>query len=128
MFSGTSVLLASKGNGLIWVPCAPTCDGSEAAAGAFTGGHEVYEFKIRFNDTWGTDAPGSNQEAGFAVIATDVTGGATDTWGSTDPPTDLVPDSWGHIDAPEFSEILVPIAVVGVIYLVARRRRRDEDS
>ena len=128
VFSNTSVLIASKGNGLIWVPCAPICGGAEAAAGAFTGGHEVYEFKIRFNDTWGTDTPSGNQEAGFAVIAKDVTGGATYTWGSTDPPTDLVPNSWGHIDAPEFSEILVPVAVVGVIYLVARRRRRDEDS
>ena len=128
VFSGTSVLVASKGNGVLWVPCAPTCDGAEAGAGAFTGGHEVYEFKIRFNDTWGNDTPSYNAEAGFAVIATDATGPTTYTWGSTDPPMDLVPNSWGHIDAPEFSEILVPIAVVGVIYFIARRRRRDADS
>jgi hypothetical protein len=37
-------------------------------------------------------------------------------------------DSRATLPLPEFHEILLPIAVVGVIYFVARRRRRDADS
>jgi len=122
-------LVSYKGDNTAWIPCtSPACDSGNVAAGAFTGGHPVYEFKIRFNNTWGTDTPAPNQVAGFAVLALDITGATTYTWGSASPPTDTVPDTWGHINAPEFTDILVPIAVVGVIYLLARRRRRDADS
>ncbi|HTD80883.1 MAG TPA: hypothetical protein VK723_01905, partial [Thermoplasmata archaeon] len=68
------------------------------------------------------------QIAGFAVIATDFSGGGKSTWGSTSPPADTNPDTWGHILAPEFHDIILPVAVVGVIYFIARRRRRDADS
>jgi hypothetical protein len=87
----------------------------------------VYEFKIRFANVWGADSPSANARAGFAVRALDI-GGSTFTWGSTNPPADVDPSTWGHLDIPEFQDLVVPVAVVGVIYFVARRRRRNEDS
>ena len=122
-------IISDKGDGNQWVACGdPDCDTGNEAAGAFTGGHEVYEFKIAFANVWGTTTPSDGQTAGFAVRAVDITGAATYTWGSTDPPDDLVPETWGHILVPEFSDMIVPIAVVVVIYFIARRRRRDADS
>lgn len=126
--SGFTSIISHKGDGSTWVLCGGTdCDSGNAAAGAFTGGHEVYEFKIRFANVWGTDSPSSSQRAGFAVIAFDTSGPNTYTWGSTDPPTDTSPDTWGHIDVPEFTDLLIPIAIVGVIYFIGRRRRRAAD-
>jgi hypothetical protein len=127
VLSGSSALLSDMGDGATWVACiSPDCDTGNLAAGAFTGGHEVYEFKIRFANVWGDDAPAPDQVAGFAVRAIDF-GGAVTTWGSTDPPSDTDPGTWGHVVAPEFHDVIVPVAVVGVIYLIARRRRRDAD-
>jgi len=116
--------LSYKGDGTLWVPCtSPDCDSGNGGGEGFSG-HRIYEFKIRFANVWGTDTPSASQQAGFAVRAVDF-GGSTYTWGSTSPPADLVPDTWGHITAPEFSDVAIPIGVVVVIYLVARRRRRD---
>lgn len=127
VFSGSTVLISNKGDGAGWVACGTDC-ASNAAEGKFTGGHEVYEFRIAFTDVWGTSSPNPGQTAGFAVIGFDTTGSNTYTWGSNSPPDDLKPNTWGHIVAPEFHDILVPVTVVGVIYFVARRRRRNADS
>jgi len=123
-------LASFMGNGVTWVACVdPDCDTTNnTAAGAFQTDHEVYEFKIRAQNVWGTDSPPQGKTSGFAVIAFNASNLINYTWGSATPPSDLVPDSWGHILAPEFQDILVPVAVVGVIYFIARRRRRNEDS
>ena len=126
--SDSTALGSMMGDGSTWAPCSsPECHSANQAEGAFMSGHEVYEFKVRFANVWGTDSPADGDRAGFAVRALDSTT-ATYTWGSTDPPDDASPDTWGHLDIPEFTDIVLPVAVVGVIYLVARRRRRDEDS
>ncbi|TLZ66750.1 MAG: hypothetical protein E6K16_01755 [Methanobacteriota archaeon] len=125
-----STLTSFRGNGATWVPCvAPDCDTTNnTAAGAFQTDHEVYEFKIRAKDVWGSDNPAQGKTSGFAIIAFNASEAKDYTWGSATPPSDLVPDSWGHILAPEFHDLVVPVAVVGVIYFIARRRRRDADS
>ena len=123
VFSGTSTIVASKGDGSTWVACDSSCDAGDGASGAFSGAHEVYEFKIRFTDVWGTDTPSAGQEAGFAVRAIDASGGGVTTWGSTSPPSDTNPATWGHIDAPEFQDIAVPLAGVLVLFVLFRRRR-----
>ncbi len=127
--SDNSTIFQWEGDGTTWVSCSsPDCDSANQAAGAFMSGHEVYEFKIRFANVWGTDSPTDGQRAGFAVRALDNATASYITWGSTDPPSDTSPDTWGHLDIPEFPAIAIPIAVVGTICLVALRRRRSKDS
>jgi len=83
-----------------------------------------FEFAIHQDDAW-SDV---SLAAGLAVRTHDGDGVTPDrTWGSDAVDTED-PDSWGHILAPEFHDLLVPVAVVGVIYFVARRRRRNADS
>jgi hypothetical protein len=125
-----STLTSFMGNGVTWVACVlPDCDTTNnTAQRGFQASHDVYEFKVRAKNVWGTDTPGQGKTSGFAVIAFNASEAKDYTWGSATPPSDLVPNSWGHILAPEFHDIILPVAVVGVIYFVARRRRRDADS
>ena len=108
-------------------PSAIECDSGNLAAGAYSV-VQRYEFKISFTDVWNTTTPDPNDRAGFAVIVTNGSGG-TYTWGSTNPPTDLNPNTWGHLDIPEFQEI-VPGAALTVVLIGAmcRSRRRKTGS
>ena len=127
VISGVPGLISHQGTGSGWGSCTD-CDSANGGAGEFRTGpnRQVYEFKIRYLNVWGTDSPSSSQEAGFAVIAHDI-GGSDYTWGSTSPPSDTDPSTWGHLDIPEFRDVLIPIAIVGVIYFIGRRRRRAAD-
>ncbi len=125
--SGSTSIASYEGDGSGWVGCTPQdCDGGNQAAGAWRTDHEVYEFKIRFANVWGTDSPSSNQEAGFAVRAYDAFASTYITWGSSDPPSDLAPGTWGHIDIPEFPTVLLPVAGVLVLFALLPLRRRRQ--
>jgi hypothetical protein len=103
-------------------PSAIECFDGNQAEGAF-GASQNYEFKIHYTDVWNTTTPGPNQIAGFAVIVTDAAGPTVWTWGSTEPPADLDPGSWGHLEIPEFPAFAVVAAMVMGLAVVARRRR-----
>ena len=127
--SGSNRLNSEMGDGLDWIRCgASFCDGGNAAAGAWQTDHQVYEFKIRFANVWGTDTPATDQTAGFAVIALDDSGGSH-TWGSLSPPADTNPGTWGHLvyPIPEFDSLLIPVAVLALAGLLRLpRNKRDE--
>ncbi|MGQ0797167.1 MAG: hypothetical protein ACT4OI_04775, partial [Methanobacteriota archaeon] len=47
-----------KGDGSAWTSCGGSCDAGNSARGEFNNSvNEVYEFRIRFSDIWGTDSP-----------------------------------------------------------------------
>lgn len=123
--SGLGTIESWRGNGITWVACLSDCDSGNEARGEFQTDHPVYEFKIHFANVWGTDSPTADQRAGFAVIALDAgIGGSTFTWGSTSPPTDTNPSTWGHIDIPEYQTILVPVLSAVLVGLLRRWRRQ----
>jgi len=121
----SSNLAAYKGDGAGWVVCGGDCGGAEEGYGRLNGSKEVYEFKIRYSDIWGTDTPSPNAVAGFAIIAHDQATATNFAWGA-DGVIESNPNTWGFIQIPEFHEILIP--VVGsllVVMVFARRRRLD---
>jgi hypothetical protein len=122
--SGPVALTKEKGSGMGgWVSCDPDCDGGDIGSGAFTNGEQVYEFRIRFSDVWGTNFPTGNQPAGFAIVAHDDTLGLDYTWGS-DEVDENTPSTWGHVEIPEFPPILAATAVLALALLGSRRSRR----
>ncbi len=121
VFGGSSVLIREKGDGTGWTSCGSDCDPGDQATGAFTNGEEVYEFRIRYSDVWGTNSPSGNQRAGFAIQAHNEDASADYTWGSTNV-DENVPNTWGHIDIPELPGFAFLAAVAGAVF--ARRRRR----
>ena len=119
----SSTVWTAQGNGVTWVNCAD-CAGTDAAQATFVGSHPNYEFKIAEADVV---VPG-NVTAGFAFVAFNGENATFVRWGSTSALVEPnIPASWGHITVPEFSDLLAPVLVVGVIYFIARRRRRDAD-
>ncbi len=114
-----------RGNGAGWVDCGISCDPGDAASGRFNGSKEVYEFKVRFADVWGSDTPSSGATAGFAIVARDQTGPRTYTWGA-DNVVESNPNTWVPIPIPlpEFSDyLLVSVSVLVLIGVQLRRRR-----
>ena len=116
-----SVFTQEKGDGSGWTPCLLSCDGSNAGKGKLNGSAQTYEFKVRFSDVWGTDAPAANQTAGFAIVAFNNAGSATYTWGSNTV-SENNPNSWGLLEIPEFPNVL--FAAVGILFVVGWIRRR----
>jgi len=114
-----------KGNTVAWVDCGgpPSCDSGDNAIGHFDGTNEVYEFKIAFADVWGSSSPQPGAVAGLAIVAQDLTGLSTYTWGSATV-DENVPSTWGQIQIPEFSDfLLVSVSVVVLVGIQLRRRR-----
>ena len=120
VFTNSNVIETWMGDGTGWVPCGLTCDPGDIARGRFDTGVEQYEFRIRYIDVWGTNAPSRSQVAGFAVVVFDAPI-LIYTWGST-AVDDTNPDSWGHIIIPEFPSVVVALAVALIIPLTWRRR------
>jgi hypothetical protein len=100
------------------------CYDGNLAQGSFSV-HEFYEFKIAYTDVWNTTTPSANQVAGFALIVTDDDGPTTWTWGSDSPPTDLSPDTWGHLEIPEFPGLTWIAVPTALVFLAGIRRRRN---
>jgi hypothetical protein len=123
IYSSLTPLSPEKGDGTTWVACGTSCDGGDVARGAYTNGIEVYEFRIRFSDVWGTNSPTPNQRAGFAVVVHDEDGPVDYAWGN-DSVDEMDPATWGHVDIPEFPGLLVVGAVLPVLLWIDRRRRR----
>ncbi|HEY4704852.1 MAG TPA: hypothetical protein VII27_03855, partial [Thermoplasmata archaeon] len=120
----SSDLWDNKGSGSAWVDCGTSCNAGDAARGAFDGTHPNYEFKIFKDDV----VVSGSTTAGFGLLAFNNENSTFVRWGSLSEPVDMnKPDSWGHITVPEFTDLLVPIAIVGVIYFIGRRRRRAAD-
>jgi len=130
--SGSAVNESMRGNNqaTAWETCPansnPTgiqCHADNQGIGAFST-HQFYEFKVEYRDVWNTTTPSPSSPSGFAIIVTDgnATNPATYRWGSSSPPGDLTPDTWGHLEIPEFRDIVVP--TVGLIVLLVTLRRR----
>lgn len=121
VYTGSSVLISEKGNGAMWVSCGSDCDASDSATGAFRTDRQVYEFRIRFSDVWGTNSPSPNQIAGFAVVAYDAGSSTTYAWGS-DAVSDTNPNTWGHIQIPEFAPLATTAGAALLVLLIRRRQ------
>ncbi|MEK6850933.1 MAG: hypothetical protein AABY30_00175, partial [Candidatus Thermoplasmatota archaeon] len=100
--------------------CGSDCDAGDIGRGEFTSSEEVYEFRIRFSDVWGTNSPTGNQQAGFAIVAHNEDTGFDATWGSNEV-NENAPSTWGQIEIPEFP--FLAGASVGLLALVGVRRR-----
>ena len=82
------------------------------------GNYITYEFKIEFEEVWGTGTPSGGKIVGFAIRVYDNDAGSSYYWGSgsvgiTDPST------WGDLQIPEFSGMLLPLIAsmsVGILY------------
>lgn len=129
--SNVNESLRGDNAGASWEACPPSsspsvtqCHADNRAVGAFSS-HEFYEFKVHYLDVWNTTTPSQSSPAGFTVIVTDNNGGSptTYTWGSSSPPTDLGPNTWGHLEIPEFRDMALPVAGLIVLFLILRRRR-----
>ena len=120
MFSiGSATFQTFAGDGSSWQPCASACDPADVGIGTFASGNPHYEFRISEADVWSSPDTGSSLRAHDAGAGVDIVWGATGVGTlSSDP---------GPVPLPEFHEMLVPVAVVGIIYFVARRRGRDAD-
>ena len=93
-----------------------------SSTASIDGTNEVYEFKIAFSDVWGPSPP-QGAVAGFAIVAQDISGTKTYTWGS---PTvsESDPSTWGRIEIPEFGDfLLVSVSVLVLLGIQLRRRR-----
>jgi len=121
--SNSTNLTRQKGNGTAWVDCGTDCDAGDIAQGNYSGTDEIYEFRIRFSDVWGNNTPSDNQTAGFAIVAYDSDTATNYSWGN-DNVDENVPDTWGHLEIPEFPSTLAMAAVTFGILGVVRRRRR----
>ena len=122
VFTNSNSIETWMGNGAAWVPCGGSCDAGDIAEGRWSGFNEQYEFRIRFIDVWGTNAPSRNQVAGFAVVVYDFPLGSVYTWGST-AVDDTNPGSWGHIVLPEFPSAGVAVGAAAIVVLIRRRVR-----
>jgi hypothetical protein len=122
VLSNSTALKSQEGDGVGWIDCT-SCDAGNAAEGNFSGTDQVYEFKIRFSDVWGTNNPSANQVAGFAIVAHDEDVSVDYAWGSDNVDQD-VPDTWGHLEIPEFSIGIAAPALILLILVAGRRRRR----
>lgn len=122
--SAPVTLTMEKGTGTGgWTACGTDCDGGDIGAGEYRNGVEVYEFRIRYSDVWGTNFPTGNQQAGFAVVAHDETLGVDLTWGS-DEVDENAPSTWGMVEIPEFPPALAA-SVAALAFLLRRTRRRS---
>ena len=83
----------------------------------------MYEFKIGFADVWGSNTTTANERAGFAIVARNVVGPVTYTWGADNVNEDN-PSTWGHLEIPEFRDLLLPVATLLLLGLLRRRRRQ----
>src|SRR5256712_176555 len=112
-----------QGNGVGWGPPCLGCDLGDAGASPLAG-KQIYEFKIRYTDVWGTLLPTGNQTAGFAIIAYDFNAGVAYGWGGP-AINENVPDTWGHLfyPIPEFPTPALAAVAVVIIPIVRRRRR-----
>jgi hypothetical protein len=121
MFSvamGSTDLQAMAGDGASWRACGTDCDPADSGVGRFVSGSPHYEFSISEADVWS-----ASPSVGSSFRAHDALGGVDVVWGTTG--IGITSSSPGPVPLPEFHEILLPVAVVGIIYFVARRRRRD---
>ena len=122
--SASTTLISKKGDGSAWVKCGPSCDSNDTAQGHFNTTNQVYEFKIRFSDVWGSDSPASNAQAGFAIKAHDQTLPLpVDYYWGSDSIVETNPSSWGVIQIPEFQDAIWVVVSVMVVVVVLRRRR-----
>ena len=109
-----------RGDGSGWMPCGNPCNGDQAqSAFDVANNSQVYEFRITQTNVWNNP---TIERAGFAIRLFNRTGLAYYYWGSSNVDY-LKPSTWGHIDIPEFSAILVPILIV-VAFARPRRKRR----
>jgi len=120
--ASSNALSMSRGDGSNWALCEPIYCGSDEAQGTFDliNGRQRYEFRIVQTNVWNS----SNTEgrAGFAIHLFNATGSFHYYWGSASVNINQ-PNTWGHLDIPEFPAILIPILIVVAIARPWRKRR-----
>jgi len=105
-----------------WVDCTFVCDMGDAAAGAFVGTRVIYEFGIRYTDVWGSLTPPGSSVAGFGIYVHD-DGLLIDYWWGNLFVNPSDPETWGHLELPEFEAPIAATAVAGLVLWLRRRRR-----
>ena len=119
--SNTPFMVKEAGNGAGWGPCG-SCAGDQAkSAFDVANNSQVYEFTLTKTNVWAT--LNTEGRAGFAIHLFNWTGTFSYYWGATNVDINN-PDTWGHIDIPEFPAILVPIIVTVMLARPRRKRRR----
>ena len=80
----------------------------------------TYEFAIPFQEVWNTSDPTPGQLAGMAIHVHDANSTGFDYyWGSNNLNN---PSTYGHVDIPEFEQVVAVMAVVPAIAIMIRRR------
>ena len=118
--SQSFVVEAGTGSG--WTKKGVIRDPGDVGANTFSGVQQ-YEFRIRYSDVWGTNAPTPGTTSGFAIVVLERGLYTFYRWGSS-AVNENVPDTWGHLVLP-IPEFPVPlVAVSTIVGLLAYRRHR----
>lgn len=125
-FASATPMVPEMGDGSGWTPCGTSCDSGDSADRGFADGFEVYEFRIRYSDVWGTNTPEPNDRAGFAIVVHDEDTTTDYIWGA-DNVDENAPSTWGRLDIPEFP-LLAAFVVVAIPFAVSRLRRSRRGS
>ena len=116
-------LASEKGTGSGWTTCGGSCYFPSGAVALNNSAHMVYEFSLSFWDVWATNSTSQALTAGFAIQVHDENAGVDYTWGSSQV-NDDTPDSWGHLEIPEFERAAFAILAMFILVLPSIRRRR----
>ena len=126
--SGSSSLTEQKGDGSGWVSCGGSCASGNSGSGAFNAStNQTYEFAISLWDVAGSNTTTSTVTVGFAIVAFDSSGSNTYPWGANNVDENS-PNTWGHLEVPEFPQAVGVAAGIALLLVWVRRRRRDRDA
>jgi hypothetical protein len=118
---GNTFSFRQRGDGLNWVNCdSAGCTDGDLGMAKFYLSDQNYEFQIMQSNVWGSGF----HRAGFAIHMHNDTFPATNYWWGSWVVDINVPNTWGHLDIPEFPAILVPILIVVAVARPWRKRRR----
>ena len=120
--ANTNTLAARRhGTGSGWDPCEDgvTCTAGDAGQAAYDGSYQEYEFRLSQLNVWAT----GHDRSGFAIHLFNATLAWDDFWGSSNVDINK-PDTWGHLDIPEFPVMIMPFLVAVAVGRSRRKRRR----
>jgi tetratricopeptide (TPR) repeat protein len=125
---GSSDLQDYYGNGGVWDPGYSSAYFWEANGTRDTsdGNYITWEFSIPFQEVWNTPSPGEGQEAGLAIHAHDDEPPSAEYYWGSENLND--PSSFGHLEIPEFQDIIPLMALIPAILVILQRRRSGKNN
>ncbi len=118
---GSSAIEDFNGDGTTWDPTyvSPYFWEANGTRDISDGNVITFEFLIPFIEVWNTSTPSPGQRAGMAIHAHDDKGTGYDFyWGSNNLDD---PSTYGHLDIPEFHDILLILIMMPLVLIVIRR-------